>query len=312
MQIEGGTTQVIINQIIILFLLMSVGGLARKKGLLNDTIASGLSGILMHIALPALIVVSFIFDFSPTMLRNGILVFGISVIIHGILFLLNKLAFGRYHFDKRNVFILSGVFPNVGYMGMPFIYAVFGQIGVFYAAIFSIPYTLLLFTYGQDMFRKEKVATPLLTQIIAHSKKPTILAVAAGMIMFLLSFKLPYTVVTTLSSLGGLTLPIAMMLVGNSIAQMKIRNVFSDKDVYYGTIVRLILIPVVTYGVLHLCSVDATIVNVCVTIEALPMAVAGVIFAQMYEGDTSFASKCVVIQHALSLITIPLILIIFN
>lgn len=312
MQIGSGTTQVIINQIVILFLLISVGCFARKKGLLNETIASGLSGILMNIALPALIVVSFIFEFSPNMLRKGMLVFGISVIIHGILFLINKLAFGRYHFDKRNIFILSGVFPNVGFMGMPFIYAVFGQIGVFYAAIFAIPYTLLLFTYGQDMFRKEKIATPLLTQLIAHCTKPTILAVVAGMIMFLFSFKLPRTVVTTLSSLGGLTLPIAMMLIGNNIAQMKIRDIFSDKDVYYGVIVRLILIPVATYGVLHLVSVDATIVNVCVTIEALPMVVAGVIFAQMYGGDTSFASKFVVIQHALSLVTIPLILIIFN
>jgi len=61
----GMTDQIIINQIIILFLLVIVGGYARKTKMLNDTLTDGLSGILMNLALPALIVRSFIFEFSP-------------------------------------------------------------------------------------------------------------------------------------------------------------------------------------------------------------------------------------------------------
>ena len=150
------TDQIIINQIIILFLLMIVGGYARKKGLLNDNLADGLSGILMYLALPALIVSSFIFEFSSYMLRNAFLVLGISVFVHAILLLLNKIAFIRYRFDKRNVLTFSGIFPNAGFMGLPLIYAIFGQIGVFYASIFMVPYQILFWTYGQEMFREKK------------------------------------------------------------------------------------------------------------------------------------------------------------
>ena len=107
-------------------------------------------------------------------------------------------------------------------------------------------------------------------------------------------------------------MPLAMMVVGDKIVQIKIVEIFSDLDVYYGAIVRLILVPIVTFGVLKIFHIDETIIRVCITVEALPPAVAGVIFAQMFKGDAVFASKCIVIHHALSLITLPVILILLN
>ncbi|MBP1764806.1 MAG: permease [Firmicutes bacterium] len=280
--------------------------------MLNDTLTDGLSGILMNLALPALIVRSFIFEFSPDMLKNAALVVGLSVIVHAILLFINKIIFRKYHFDKRNVLIFSGVFPNAGFMGLPLIYAIFGQIGIFYASIFMVPYQILLWTYGQDLFRRETSNVSRFRQILSYSKNPAILAVFAGLIIFLFSIQLPYPLKTSLSLVGDLTMPLAMMVVGDKIVQIKAMDIVSDKDVYFSAIVRLILIPIVTFGVLKAFPIEETIIHVCVTVEALPPAVAGVIFAQVYEGDAVFASKCVVIQHALSLVTIPMMLILLK
>ena len=304
--------QIIVNQVIILFLLMAAGGIMRKKGLLNETLASGLSVILINLSLPALILKSFMFAFSLHLLLNGLMVFGLSVIVHASLFVIAKIAFSRYSADKRTVLVFAGIFPNAGFMGLPLIDALFGQVGVFYASIFMIPYNLFLWTYGQDLFCKEKPNTPLLRRMITYSLNPAIIATGAGLLLFLFSIKLPVPVTSALSMLGGMTLPLSMIIVGNRIAQVYAVDLISDKDVYYNSLVRLILVPVATFGILKLFGVDPEIARACVAVEAMPAAVIAVVFAQMYEGDAIFASKCVVIQHALSLITIPVMLILLT
>ena len=308
----SATSHIIVNQVIILFLLMAVGGLARRKGLLNDTLSGGLSVILINISLPALIFKSFIFDFSWQLLQNGLLVLALSVLVHIILLVVARIAFVRYGDAKKSVMTVAGAFPNAGFMGLPLVDAVFGQLGVFYASIFMIPYNLILWTYGQDLFCQERTGAPLLSRILAFSTTPPVLATGAGLLLFLLSFKPPAPATAALTMLGGMTLPLSMLIVGDRIAQIRPVDLVTDRDVYYNSLVRLLLAPVATFAVLRFFTDDPIIAGACVTIEAMPPAVVAVLFAQMYNGDTTFASKCVVIQHALSLVTIPIMLILLT
>ena len=308
----SATSHIIINQVIILFLLMAVGVLARRKGLLSDTLSGGLSAILINISLPALIFKSFIFDFSWQLLHNALLVLVLSVLVHIILLTLARIAFNAYEGSKQSVMTIAGAFPNAGFMGLPLVDAVFGQLGVFYAAIFMIPYNLILWTYGQDLFCRDRTCAPLFSRIAAFSTTPPVLATGAGLLLFLLSFKPPVPATAALTMLGGMTLPLSMLIVGDRIAQIRPVDLVADRDVYYNSLIRLLLAPVATFAVLRSFTDDPVIAGACIAIEAMPPAVVGVLFAQMYNGDSTFASKCVVIQHALSLVTIPIMLILLT
>lgn len=304
--------QIIINQIIILFILMAVGFYARKKMIMNDTLSKGLSNILINIALPALIISSFTFEFSKDMLKNAGLVIIFSIIIHIIIVLVSRIAFRKYDLDKKNVLNFLGVFPNAGFMGLPLIYAIYGQIGVFYASIFMVPYHILMWTYGQDIFIKSKKEAFSFKLILSKFKNPAIIGVAVGLVIFIFSVTLPYVIDTSLSMLGSVTSPLAMMIVGDKIAQIKFKDIFSDKDVYYGSFIRLIIAPLITFGILKGFHIDPSIINICVAVEAIPTAITIVILPQRYDGNTIFASKCALISHILSLITIPIMLILLN
>ncbi|MFZ5942900.1 MAG: AEC family transporter [Bacillota bacterium] len=299
----------VINQVVILFMLMAVGFYAEKKDIINYELSKGLSDILINIALPALIISSFTFKFSKDMLENAGIVIIFSLFIHTIVILLSRLAFKNYAFNKRNVLNYFAVFPNAAFMGLPFIFAIYGQTGVFYASIFLVPNQVLMWTYGQGMFLKEAGEQLKLKPFLTKLKNPAILGVAIGLIIFILSIKLPYTIDKTLTILGGITLPLAMMIVGEKIAKVRLKDIFSDKDVYYGSFVRLIIVPIMTFVFLRIFNVNPLIINVCVAVEVLPAATTVVILSQQYGGDSVFASKCALISHLLSIITIPIMII---
>nr|WP_278320929.1 AEC family transporter [Clostridium tetanomorphum] len=51
---------------------------------------------------------------------------------------------------------MCSYFSNFGFMGYPIVEGIYGKIGVFYAAIFGIPFNIILLTYGVIMFNKEE------------------------------------------------------------------------------------------------------------------------------------------------------------
>lgn len=144
----------IINQVIILFLIMLVGVYARKKNILTDESTSSLSRFLLNIALHFLIFSSFNYDISKEIIFNSILILIYSTIIHIFLILITKLFCIKLDKDTSIVARCSLIFSNAGFMVYPLMAGLYGKLGVFYTAIYGIPYNIILFTYGVMLFSK--------------------------------------------------------------------------------------------------------------------------------------------------------------
>jgi len=149
----------IINQVGILALLMGIGLLARKKNLINDEISRGLSNILVNIGLPALAIKSFIVGFSNDLMVDMVRIFIISILFHVVIILFSKIIFSKYSIDKQKILRFMFIFPNIGAMGIPLVYGMYGEIGVLYLSIFQIPYQILFWTYGKDFLFIKKTST---------------------------------------------------------------------------------------------------------------------------------------------------------
>ncbi|AKL93933.1 permease [Clostridium aceticum] len=298
----------VVNQVTVLAILMIIGYITRKKEILSDQLSNGLSSILIYIALPAMIISAFHFEFSIEMFKNIGLILILSTLIHVLLVVVNKLIFKKYEVDKRNVLNYFGIFPNAGFMGLPFILALYGETGVFYASIFMIPYHVLMWTYGQRLFAKAKDPS-FMKALIIH---PSILAIVIGLLTFIFSVNIPYVILRPMNMLSSMTTPIAMMIIGGKIADLKFHDLFSDKDVYIGCFVRLIVAPILTFALLKGMNLDFMLIKICVTIEVIPAAMTIVIFPEKYGGDTHFATKCVLMSHVLSIITIPIVFLLLQ
>ncbi|MCR3761175.1 AEC family transporter [Clostridium felsineum] len=145
----------IINQIIILTLMMIVGVVLRKRKIITDEVNKGISNILMSLTLPCMIIYSFNFDFSMDMLKKAIMIFFYSVGIHIFLIILSEPLYFKFGKSKKNVFKFATIFSNCGFVGFPIVQGIFGNIGVFYTAVFTIPFNIFMFTYGIMLFTGE-------------------------------------------------------------------------------------------------------------------------------------------------------------
>lgn len=296
-------TTFIIQQVTVLAILMSVGYIATKMKIITEDMSRGMTLILTNIGLPALIISSFNMSYSKDTLKGVILIFLYSLGIHLFTILISKILFIKYPKEKKAILSFGSIFPNSGFMGLPFIYELFGQEAALYASIFMIPYHTIQWTYGENMLAKEKSKI----SIKKLATTPALVAVILGSLIFILKIEMPYVVGKPLSLLSALTSPLSMLILGQKITKLKIKEILTDKDIYYGCFIKLILVPLMTLIFLKVVKAPSLLLNVMVVMQSLPAAVLLVVLTQKHEGEVEFASKFTMVSHILSIITIPLI-----
>jgi predicted permease len=294
----------IINQVGVLSLIMGVGLLAKRKNLINDELSRGLSAILVNIALPALVIGSFMVEFSYELLNNMIRIFTISILFHLVIILLSKIILKKYSMDKQKILGFMFIFPNSGAMGMPLVYGLYGKIGVLYLSIFLIPYQILFWTYGEGLFSNEKENI----NIRKYLNNPNIIAVIIGLFIFIFAIKIPFIAKEALGDIGAITMPLSMMIIGEKIGSLEFKEIILDKDVYFCSFIRLIVAPILMFIIISFFNGIPLIKNICIAAEVIPTATVSVLFCEKYNGNANLASKCILATHILSIVTIPVML----
>lgn len=298
----------VINQVAILFFIMAVGAYARKKGIINDELNRGLSDLLLNISMPLLIIVSFNVEFSQEMLKNAVFLFVCSTAIYLVTIAASGFLFKKYPDNIRRVLKFITIFSNCGFMGYPVMESIYGRIGLFYTVVFNIPFTIFFWTVGIMLFTDKKDLKSALRMIV----NPGMISTAIGLLVFLFSIKLPYPVYKSIDILGSMTTPLSMLVIGAMLADINIKEVFSGYAIYHGTFIRLIVIPALIYLVMKLMGYSGMMLGIPVITMAMPAAAGTSIFAQKYNGDYEFSSRCIFLSTALSLITIPLFIILVS
>ncbi|KAB3539684.1 AEC family transporter [Alkaliphilus pronyensis] len=299
----------VFNEISVLFLLILSGYIARKMNLLNNEINKGISILILQFTLPALIIKSMQFSFSKELMMGSINMIIISAIVHGlaiaVAFLTPRLL--KVEGERKKIFQFVLVFSNVGYMGYPVLQVIYGELGVFYGALFNIPFNFLLWTLGVFIMTHGKdgnVSSLSFKKLILN---PGILSVFIGFSLFLLSIKLPYGLYKTLDLLGNTTTPLSMLVIGSMLAEITFKEIFIEEKLLRISIVRLVIIPFITFALLKAFGVSGLMLGIPVVISGMPAAANTAVFATMYDVDPHLASKAVFNTTILSMISIPLL-----
>lgn len=295
----------VINQIIILFLIISIGVIVGKTKIITEELNVGLSKILMNVTLPFLIVSAFNFDFSIEMLKTSGIILIISLLVHGTLFLISLIMYRKQEDSVRTVLRFITIFSNCGFIGYPVAGSIYGNEGIFFTSMYNVGFNVFVWTLGVMMFQK-KGSNNFYKKIFLN---PGIISVIIGLIMFVFSIKLPFPISKTIELVGGMTIPLSMIVVGVSICSADLKLAFKKIVYYYASFVRLIVIPLVLYGVLYLFNAKGIVLGIPIIVSAMPAAANTVPFAQIYDGNVNCASEITVVSTIFSAITLPLILL---
>jgi len=298
----------IFNQVLMLFFIMIVGYVARRKGIIEKSLNKGITELILNITLPFMIVSSFNYEFSKEMLLNAAKLYMISLVLHLSLVLISKYIFYKYDENEKSVLRFAIIFSNCGFMGYPVVESVFGKIGIFYAAIFNINFNIFIWTIGVMLFNSKGEKQNFKKAFL----NPGLISVIIGLILFIFSIKLPFAIQKTLEMVGSTTTPLSMIIIGSMLAEVEFKKLFNDKKLYYITFLRLIVVPLITLTLLKLLNYSSFLLGIPVLIMAMPAAANTALFAEKYQADTNLASRCVFLTTILSTLTIPLVMLMLN
>lgn len=298
----------IINSVISLFLIMLVGIYGSKKGIINSNVSKGLTDILLDVTLPCMIITSFCFQYDEGVKSNMLKTFYYSFLVYIIIIMVSHLLILPIKKEKKTILHFANIFTNTGYIGFPILNVLYGAEAVMYGSIFNIFFTIFLWTYGIIIFKGSMEKKEIGKEMLKALRNPSLIAVYIGIIIMLFNLKLPKIILASANSIGSMTGPISMIIVGALSYKVNIKEHLTDWTVYYGAVVKLIIIPAVLYF-LSLLINDRTIVsNSVIILASMPAAAMTSIFADSFNIKRDYAAVLVVITTLLSVFTLPILL----
>lgn len=296
---------IVADQIFILVLLIAAGYVAVSTEIVDPRATRGLSGLLINITIPALIIASMQVPFTPERLAGAetlVLATGaLYIFSFGLAWAVSKAM--RVPPAEEGVLQFAIVFGNVGFMGFPVALTLFGEESLFYVAIFNLFFNVLVFSVGIAMLTEGR-GKGFDPRLLAN---PGILASIVGFALFLGSIEIPSPFIDSIDLLGGVTTPLAMIIVGAMLATFPAREMVGNWRIGVASAVLLLGVPVAYYYLFAPIFADPFINGIMITMAAMPAAANTVIFAEQYGADSRLASQIVFVSTIGSLITIPLV-----
>lgn len=294
----------VLQQMILLFILMAVGYIANKTKIMDDESNKKISKLVINITSPAIVIDSVIGNKIEDKLEVFI-VFILAILPFVLFPILSKLMVKIIKVpDKtRGALETMLVFPNMGFMGIPVIGGIYGSDAVFYVSIFMLIFNVAFFSYGIATLSSQSGNKFNIKNMINPGVVSSLIAI------FIFVFEIPFPILLSKSIgiIGDVTTPLAMLVIGSTIATVPMKEVFLEKKIYIVTFIRLIAYPVIIWLLLKNFIGNETLLGVAVLLSGMPVAANVVMACNEYGGDSEFVSKGIFLTSLLSIFTLPLL-----
>lgn len=298
-----------LNQMAFLFLLILFGFFLTKRELLPKTAAGILSKLENYLFIPALVLKTFLENFTVEKIEAAGSIFLTSFVMILIIMPIAILAARLCSKDKyiQNIYTYGLAFSNFGFMGNAVVSALFPDI-FFEYLIFTLPLWTMIYLWGVPvLLLSEAGQKQSLKDRLRSFLNPMFISMLAGMVIGLTGISLPSWITSAASSCAGCMSPIAMLLTGITVASADLKKIFTNAGIYAVSLIRLILFPLIMIAVLFVLKPNDTLAICAVCSVAMPLGLNTIVIPNAYGKDTTVAAGMAVISHLLSCITIPVV-----
>lgn len=315
---------VMLQQMIVMFLMMTVGYLCYKKQILTEEVSKKVSAIVVNVANPCMILSSALTD-QKMQGKELLQTLAIVVFMYAFLLVLAQLLpkILRIRKESCGAYAAMTVFANIGFMGFPILSAMYGNGALLYGSVFQIPFNILIYTYGvavlttksdaheksanKESNREQQGKIQGTAEIVKKIFNIGVIACIAAMLIYFLRVPVPSFLQAFITNLGNLTAPLSMMIIGASLAQMPLKELFLDGKLLVFSLVKLLLLPAIWMLMVNRVVEQEILRGVCLVMMATPAGSMTAMLAQQYGGDYETASRGVALTTVLSVITMPIL-----
>ena len=302
--------KVFIN-VVVMMVYMMFGFVLCKTRIGTASHAKSLSGLLIYILSPAMIINSFAqMEYSPGSLLYIGLFFLATLIIQGLFMVILYLLFHKkYEQAKYRIMTVASTLGNVGFLGLPIISGMFPDdpIVTCYSCVYVLSMNLLVFTVGTFFITSDKKFISLKGAIL----NPSTLAMIVSIPLYVLNVKLPEAIASPLSVLAKSVTLICMVVLGMRLSSVKFKDLVSRPFVYLTCALKLIIFPLFAYlCVLFIPGFDEPFKISVLVLSAMPAGAIISSMSELYECEQELAANSVLMTTVLSLISLPVLLLV--
>ena len=287
---------------LLLFLYMLCGIYLSRRRLIREDNREALVRLMMDVTMPLMVLDAFNKPTTREEILSSFWVMAIAFAGCVVTGMIGLFLWRNQPENKKKVLMYASMFSNAGNAGLPIISLVFGPTGVFYASMYLIPPRILQWTVGLGLFVKPEKGGWVKNVLL----NPMVIMIYIGAAIMVSGRQITGVLGSAIDSLGSMTSPLSMILIGATLANMNPR-VLTDRSVLVTSFFRLIAFPLLFAFMLKPLNVDPMIMNICVILLAMPTAANTAAMAERYGGDYKFASAVVSVSTLLSIVTVPII-----
>lgn len=293
-----------------IFILAALGYFLVKRNILSDAGLDALNRLTIEFAMPVLIFCQLLENFSFRLYPNWWIfpLISIAVTLAGLF--VAFLFFGLIKGEQHKIQFLSVVtFQNAGYLPLALLAALLPKDKLdtifIYLFLFLLGFNLIIWSVGAYMltFTRAKKFD------LATFFSPIVIATIASLIFVFLGLNkfIPQVIFKPLFMFGNCTLPLAMLVVGGNLAQLKLAHIHK-KDLFYIILAKMIILPAL--GLFFAIKFKLPeLVGLLILIQlAMPAATSLSLIARQYKKEDLLVSQGIFYSHIASIVTIPLFL----
>lgn len=287
------------------FVVVVIGYIANRRGVMDGELNRRLSGLVLNVTTPALIVASSLENTNLPAPREILFILAVAFLGYGVfsavaLVLPRLIGVPR---EQAGVFRFMLIFANVGFIGFPLTIALFGQDALFYTVLFNLPFNLLSYTLGVGLITGDPRRA--LSPRVLFS--PSVISALLAVVIALTRLTAPAVLVNALSLVGDITAPAALLIVGSSLAAVPLKEVLGGPRIYIMAAFRLLVLPTLLFFLLRPVVDNLTVLRIAVILGGMPVAANCTMLCLEHGGDQRLAAQGTFLTTLLSMLTIPLL-----
>lgn len=318
-----------LSQMAMLIIIAAVGFLAAKLDYLDKYTNQKMTKLLLNITLPCMIVAS-VHGLSA---NDAGAIVGPAFLMAGAQFFL-LLAAGtllalvfRVPKNERAIWQFMTVCTNNGFIGLPVIAAILGTQSIIISSIYVMIIALFIYSAGfailannrdriareareaqgralEEPEGKKKLSIPWRSMI-----NPSMVACVIALVLFFTGWQVPDLLQETMSLLGGITAPIAMLVVGVIMAGTRIKSVLTEVRLYPYILIRQLALPALFYVGFVALGASPLLAGVFALMFAMPVGSMAPTFVEQFDGDATLTAKATVLTTLGAFACIPLLVV---
>jgi len=309
-------------QVLFVLVLMALGFVARKRGMVSAVGTSEMVRILVSIVYPCLIFTSVTRLSVQQLAENWIMpVAALAIAATGLVLGLIALRWMKNVDSHRaSAFLFQNTINNYLFLPLPLVMLIWGSEGVALLVFASMGFELVVWTVGVFLFNRSGKLADGIRMMFGPPLMALLFSIGWVCVRDLLNPSLPDSgfgadltrrvlelFTFGAETVGKATVAFSMIVSGSRIAALDTKAAF-DPHVWLLSALRLIVTPILFILILKQLPLEDTAYGILCVVAVMPAAVTSLVFSERFGGDSDFIASTLLVTHLAAVVTIPLLL----